>query len=305
MTRGTPSAYVISITPFTESGELDDEAARAHLRRLAEAGVGVYVGGGGSGEGHTLTRDEVARLLALAVEELAGVVPVRAMGVEPRTAGQMIDLVELAKDAGVEGAQIYSLDMGHLAKPTVPEMERYFSAALDACEIPAILSTHFSVGYMVPVELLNRLCDRFDQIVGINCSTPDTGYLTELLADLDPRVEVHIGGPMHALTNWAMGGTGFLSSEGNLVPGLVQSLVDHYAAGEYAAAQSDYTTISRVFALLSGADTKAILRSLGLPGGYPRLPRMTRSDESDVRAIGQRLLELRIPELDSRLPVGG
>jgi dihydrodipicolinate synthase/N-acetylneuraminate lyase len=49
--RGTPSAFVISITPFDAQGEVDFGALRAHFARLAESGVGVYVGGGGSGEG--------------------------------------------------------------------------------------------------------------------------------------------------------------------------------------------------------------------------------------------------------------
>ena len=50
------STFVISITPFTEGGAFDEAAIRGHLRRLAAAGIGVYLGGGGSGEGYVLTR---------------------------------------------------------------------------------------------------------------------------------------------------------------------------------------------------------------------------------------------------------
>ena len=73
--RGTPSAFVISITPFDARGEVDFGGAACALARLAESGVGVYVGGGGSGEGHALLPDEVDRLLAIAVEDLVGKVP--------------------------------------------------------------------------------------------------------------------------------------------------------------------------------------------------------------------------------------
>src|SRR4029450_4412163 len=90
--RGTPSAFVISITPFDADGDIDFGALRAHFARLAESGVGVYVGGGGSGEGHALLPSEVDRLLEIAFEDLVGKVPTRAMGVEPRTARQMIEL---------------------------------------------------------------------------------------------------------------------------------------------------------------------------------------------------------------------
>src|SRR4051794_3250179 len=148
--RGTPSTFVISITPFNENGDVDYEGARAHLTRLRDAGVGVYVAGGGSGEGHTLSDDEVANLLALGAEVLKGSVPVRAMGVEPRTAKQMIALAQVAADAGMDATQIYSLDMGHLGQPAPDELDRYYNDVLSVCEIPAIISTHFSVGYMIP-----------------------------------------------------------------------------------------------------------------------------------------------------------
>src|SRR4051812_27842656 len=81
----TRSAYVVSITPFDDRGELDVTALRAHLRRMRDAGIGVYVGGGGSGEGYTLSSAEHERVMAVAVSELAGAVAVRAMGVEPRS----------------------------------------------------------------------------------------------------------------------------------------------------------------------------------------------------------------------------
>ena len=103
---------------------------------------------------------------------------------------------------------------------------------------------------------------------------------------------------MHALSALAMGGTGFLSSEGNLVPQLVQSVVARYAAGDDAAAADAYATVMRVFSLLSSrVAVKAMLRALGLPGGWPRLPRMFVGDELDPVATVAALRELAIPEL--------
>src|SRR5580692_11523738 len=89
------STFVISITPFTQDGALDEAAVRGHLRRMAAAGIGVYLGGGGSGEGYVLSPDETKRLLQIGVEELQGKVPVRAMGVEPRTSLDMIEYMEM------------------------------------------------------------------------------------------------------------------------------------------------------------------------------------------------------------------
>ena len=97
---------------------------------------------------------------------------------------------------------------------------------LEHIDMPSVISTHFSVGYMVPVDLLCALCDDYPLVIGINCSIgQDFTYLVRLLDEMDPRVEVHVGGPMHALSALAMGGTGFLSSEANLVPQLANRVV--------------------------------------------------------------------------------
>jgi len=154
-----PSTFVISLTPFTREGALDEAALRGHLRRLAAAGIGVYVGGSGSGEGYTLSPAEVGRVLEIGAEELRGRVPVRAMGVEPRTAAQMIELGRVASAAGLDGMQVYSLDIGHGNRPRPAELERYFSDVLDAVGLDAVVSSHFAAGYFVPLDVVARLLE--------------------------------------------------------------------------------------------------------------------------------------------------
>src|SRR5918999_31463 len=104
------STFVVSLTPFTADEALDEDTLRVHLRRLRATGIGVYLGGSGSGEGYTLTADERQRVLEIGVEELGGRVPVRAMGVEPRSAHEMVELGGVAAAAGVDALQVYSLD---------------------------------------------------------------------------------------------------------------------------------------------------------------------------------------------------
>ena len=86
------STFVVSITPFRADGALDEVGLRGHLARRRDAGVGVYLAGSGSGEGYTLTPDETRRVLEIGVEVLGGHAPVRAMGVEPRTASDAVAL---------------------------------------------------------------------------------------------------------------------------------------------------------------------------------------------------------------------
>jgi len=277
----SPSTFVISLTPFTGDGILDEDGLRRHLRRLRDAGIGVYLGGSGSGEGYTLLPGEVARVLEIGAEELGGRVPARAMGVEPRTSAQMIELARLAQAAGLDGTQIYSLDVGHGNRPRPAELERYFSDVLDAVDFPAVVSSHFAAGYFVPVDVLGRLLDRFGHLVGVNCTNPDVTYLVRVLEVVGGRADVHVGGPMQALTCLALGGQGFLSSEGNLAPALCVEVIERWAAGDLDGCASSFAAVLRLFTATQEAGgiaaAKAALDRLGLPGGYPRLPRLPAS----------------------------
>jgi 4-hydroxy-tetrahydrodipicolinate synthase len=296
-----PSAYVISITPFAQDGEFDEAGVRGHLRRMAEAGIGVYVGGGGSGEGYTLSAAEHQRLVEIAVDELRGTVPVRAMGVEPRTARQMIDYVAMVSAAGVDATQIYSLDVGHGHRPAEDAIETYFTEVLDATAIPAVLSTHQSVGYRIPVGVLARLVERFDTVVGINCSHQDPGYLADLVDAVGERVEIHVGGPYQALTAFALGADGFLSSEANLAPHLAMSVVHRRRDGDMTGLLTEFGRLLRLAVLLYGHGgilaTKAVLGRFGRPGGYPRKPHLPVGDEL-AASLAAAVDELGVPDIE-------
>ena len=289
------SAFVISITPFDETGAIDEPGWRRHCDRMAAAGIGVYVGGGGSGEGFVLGDDELRRLLDVAVEQVAGRVPVRAMGVEPRSAHEMIHFLAVAAAAGVDAAQVYSLDPGHGHRPTPEEVEAYLTDVLAATDIPVVLSTHQSVGYRVRLATLARLLDRFPRIVGVNCTHPDVAYLADVLEVVAGRADVHVGGPGQALTALALGAQGFLTSEANLVPDLCQAVIDAHERGDAATLAESFHKVLRLSTAVYGAGgirvTKAVLNRLGLPGGVPRRPLLP-ATEAQIETVLEALAAL-------------
>jgi 4-hydroxy-tetrahydrodipicolinate synthase len=257
---------------------------------MAAAAIGVYVGGGGSGEGYVLSDAEARRLLEISVEELKGRVPVRAMGVEPRTSAQMIEFIEMAAEVGLDAVQIYSLDQGHGHRPTHDEIHRYFDDVLGATTMPAVLSTHQSVGYQVPVPMLTEFADRFDHLIGINCSHQDVGYLTAMIDAVGDRLEIHVGGPQLGLTALSLGANGYLSSEGNLAPTLCVGVIDAYRRDDAQRMTDLYGKLLRLSMAFYGAGgiraTKAVLNALGHPGGAPRLPQLPVSPDRVAQLLG-------------------
>jgi 4-hydroxy-tetrahydrodipicolinate synthase len=282
MESRTASTFVISLTPFAADGALAEEEFRAHLRRLEAAGIGVYVGGSGSGEGYVLSPVERRRVLEIAREVLGGRVPVRAMGVEPRSAREMIAYGEEVAAAGLDAMQVYSLDQGHGYRPRPEELEGYLSDVFDAVSIPVVISSHQAMGYGIPAEIVSRLIDTYPHLIGINFTHSDVRALVRMLDAVDGRIDVHVGGPMQAITALALGAQGYLSSEGNLAPHLCVSVIEAHRRGDLAARDEAFAKLLRLFGATQKAGgisaAKGALRALGLPGGLPRRPRLPVSD---------------------------
>ena len=290
MEQRPASTFVISLTPFDATGGLDEDEFRAHLQRLGASGIGVYVGGSGSGEGYTLTRAERRRVLQIAAQELGGRVPVRAMGVEPRSALEMIEFGRDVADVGLDAMQVYSLDQGHGYRPRPEELETFLSDVLDAVPCPVVLSSHQAMGYALPPDLVVRSIERHPRIVGVNFTSPDLGALVRMIDAVDGRADIHVGGPMQAITALSLGATGYLSSEGNLAPRLCQSVIDHHRAGQLALRDAAFAKVIRLHIATQRTGgvsaTKGALRALGFPGGWPRRPRLPVADEVAARLTG-------------------
>ena len=289
-----PSTFCCSITPFAADGSLDEAALRAHVSRIAVAGVGLYIAGSSPGEGYAMRAPEVRRSLEIALDAAGGRVSVRAMGVEPRSAAQMVEHVRLASDLGVDAVQIYSLDMGHGGRPGPETLERYFRAALEAARIPCVVSSHHFGGYVLEPGFIARLLDDYEHLIGFNVTSPEIPYLVRVLEAVQRRAAVHVGGPMHALTALALGAQGYLSTEANYAPALAQQLIERWAAGDLAGASTAY---ARVMSLMTGMGdvpgmsvryVKAMLRTLGQHGTHVREPHLPLTDDEVLRA-GKRL----------------
>jgi 4-hydroxy-tetrahydrodipicolinate synthase len=300
-----PSAYCCTITPFAPDGSLDLEGVRVLIDRLGAGGVGAFIGTSSPGEGFALSLDETELFYATAKEAMAGRQPVRAMGVEPHSADESWRLIQVAQRVGLDAMQLYSLDLSHGNQPTMAELERFFRTNLERMTIPAVISSHFMLGYAVPLDVIGRLLDDYPHLIGFNCTTQSLAYLLGMIELCKGRAEVHVGGPQQALTVLAFGGQGFLCTEAILAPKLVGQVVSAAAAGDDRASAEAYHRVMQISAVNrwpggSVRFTKAALRALGLPGGYLRPPYIDLGD-AEVKEIRAGLGALGVEELDSLL----
>jgi 4-hydroxy-tetrahydrodipicolinate synthase len=268
---------IMSITPFTAEGEVDEEELRGHLLRFTSHPVSVYLCSQGSGEGLSLALAEKERVYRAAVETLGGIREVVGAGIgltgDTDTA---IEQVERLSVTGVDAVQVFPPRTGAL-RPRDREIERYFDEVIAVARCPVILGENVTlVGYELGPRLIHRIVDSSDAVSGLSYTAAGSlGQLSELVAALGDRVPVRTGWLHHLVSMAAVGGAGVLCFDGNVAPGLL--------AATWTAAKQGSTDLPALWravislnALLSKhgnpGSIKAALSHLGLPAGGLRRP---------------------------------
>ncbi|MEO7370192.1 MAG: dihydrodipicolinate synthase family protein [Ilumatobacteraceae bacterium] len=286
----------MSATPFAADGSLDEPALRSHLRRLADAGIGVYLGSGGAGEGHALSPAELDRLYRVGVEECRGKTPAFANPPEARTADEMLSKTMLAVNAGIDCVQIYALDGGHGMRPTEAEQNVYYRTLLDAIDHPVAISVHGYQGYLTPIPLLQRLALDYPQLVAINVMVRPFDYFVELKDALRPDIAFYTIG-YELIQGLALGAAGCLSAEPNLAPELCSGIATAFDDGDIAQAGGGQADLIRLGTLVNrwapstARWVKMGMKVLGLGNGVLRPPYLLPGqDQQDEMLAGLRRL---------------
>lgn len=280
------AAFVMSIMVWDESDRLDETSFRRHLQRIVQAGASTYIGSSGTGDGFTLSEDEWHQALNIAADEFRERPGFRVMGCEPRSVQDVLRFIRLVEAYRPEALQIYTLDLGHAVKPTLHELETYYDQVLGSTDLPLVLSSFDSLGFTLPIELVERLTDRHPNLKGFLYGGRDTHYLSRVIHVLKDRMQVHCAGPSNAMTTLALGGNGFMGHEGNLSPRLVADIVEAFGKGDLATTCALYSKLMQVYAMhlphggSAGRSMKPLLRALGLPSGRIRAPRTSISPDT-------------------------
>jgi len=259
-------------TPFTLDNRIDEDALRVHLRRMVAAGVGVYLGAGGAGEGHALTEEELKRVFEIGVEECRGRVPTFATIPEGRTGAATIQRCRLAMNAGVEVIQVFFPDAGHGMRPRPEEQERFYRELLSTIDYPLALSAHMHSGFLPSVDLLRSLCNEYKNIVAINAMLTSKAYIVELIDAVHPRVAVYTA-VADLVSGLLVGANGCLAAEPNIIPNMCQRVIAAFEQRDMDQLGKTFTQVVRFGAVVNrwapstARWVKMAMKVLDLPGG--------------------------------------
>ena len=212
------------VTPMHEDGSLDYPGFRSLLDwHVTEGSDGIVIVGT-SGESPTVSVEEHCELIRVAVEQIAGRIPVIA-GTGGNSTIEAIELTRFAKKVGADASlQV----VPYYNKPTQEGMYAHFKKIAESVDLPVIL---YNVPGRTVADLAGDTVVRLAGVPGIIGIKDATGNLergTLLIADLKHAghsdFSVFSGDDLTAAMLMLMGAQGNISVTANVAPRLMHEL---------------------------------------------------------------------------------
>ena len=267
--------FVAVVTPFTRDGDLDEAAFSRNIDQLVnEAADGIVVSGC-TGETWSLTEQERLRTFELAVDTVAGSVPVIA-GIGSILTQDVIDLGCAAKDVGAAGAMVLP---PYYCLPNDAEVVEHYRRISDGIELPILL---YNTPGRTRVDLTPDLLEQIIQneyVVAIKESSAEFLRVERLLNKFSDAIQVMTGHSAdRAVPSVLMGAKGWVSSLETQIMG--EEAISMYRLATSGQAQEAIRIQLKAVQLdeeirqfgTFPANMKAAMNLLGRPGGYPRPP---------------------------------
>lgn len=268
------------VTPFNTDLELDLDGAQAHAIRLLDQGSDALVVCGTTGESPTVFYDQKMDLFRAVLEAVDGRAPIIANAGDNCTA----DSVDFARDVEALGVDAIMAVVPYYNKPPQEGMYQHFRAIAEAVDVPVIL-------YNIPgrcvvnmaAETTLRLANDCDNIVAVKEASGDLGQCASIISGAPEGFEVLAGDDEITLPLMALGGTGVISTIGNIASAQMRELVYAQADGEHTRALRIHLELlplmKTLFLTANPIMVKKALELLGTPVGSVRLPLVPPTDD--------------------------
>ena len=155
---------ILPIVPtiFDDNGELDEVGQRATIGFLLRAGVHGVVLLANASEGYAVTDAERPRVIACAVKQVDGCVPVVVTCNHPSTVGA-VRYAREAQDLGADAVMFLPPFFGQWVSD-LDGIERHAAALSQCTTVPLILQDHPLSGISMPAAFLAALARRVERL---------------------------------------------------------------------------------------------------------------------------------------------
>ncbi len=265
-------SIVAIVTPMHEDGSLDLPALRSLLDWHVEEGTDAVVIVGTTGESPTVSVEEHCELIKVAVQHVAGRIPVIA-GTGGNSTAEAIELTRYAKEVGADASlQV----VPYYNRPTQEGMFRHFKQIAESVDLPVIL---YNVPGRTVADMSNDTIVRLSSvpgIVGVKDATGNLGRATELLRAVPKSFAIYSGDDPTAMALMFCGGHGNISVTANVAPRAMHELCMAAMEGRIADAIAINDQLiplhNKLFVEPNPVPVKWALAQMGRIQGGIRLP---------------------------------
>ena len=222
------------VTPFTDSGVVDEKALRDLVDFQIANGVQGIVPCGTTGESPTLSPEEHVRVIQIVIDQARKRVPIVA-GTGSNSTKEAIHLTGKAKEAGAEA----SLQVApYYNKPTQQGFLRHFTTIAEAVDIPLIIyNIPGRTGKNIENSTMLEMA-KHRNIVGVKEASGDIAQMMDLIMRKPAPFIVLSGDDNLVFPIMALGGKGVISVASNLVPGRMVNFVSKALEGKWDEART-------------------------------------------------------------------
>lgn len=272
------------VTPMTDDGDLDLDAAERLAVDLVDAGHDGLVLNGTTGEAPTTSDREKADLIRVVVRALGGRAVVLA-GAGSNDTRHAVAMARHAADAGADGLLAVT---PYYSRPSQDGVVAHLTAVADSGDLPVMLyDVPARTGLRLSADSLRRLGEH-PRITAIKDATEDPVAAFRLMPETG--LAWYCGDDSLLLPFLSVGAVGLVSMAGHLVGEQLAQVIELAEAGEPERAREVFRSVLPVIDLISGSGNGALRSKLALalsgriPGPAMRLPQLP-ADEDETAAV--------------------
>lgn len=284
-------SIVALVTPMKNDGSVDFDAIRSLIDWHIAEGTDCIGVVGTTGESPVVNVKEHCEIIRVAVEHVAGRVPVMAGCGANATA----EAVTLAKYAQEIGADCQLQVVPYYNRPTQEGLYQHFKQIADTCgnDLPVIL---YNVPGRTGADMLPDTALRLAElegVIGIKEATGNIDRAAYLIKNRPQSFSIYSGDDPTAVALMLLGGHGNVSVTANVAPKLMHDLCMAATSGDVKKAQELHFKLMGLnqvmFVEPNPIPVKWALARMGKIGSNIRLPLIELSDGN--KAVVERALK--------------
>lgn len=283
--KNIKGAFPVLITPMDEFQEINWNGVKQNVNYFIEQKLAGIIINGSTGEFVSLSKEERFKMVETVLKEVDGRIPVIVGTVMETTK----ETIEYTKHAEAHGADCALIINSYYCKPKEEEIYFHFKEISNAVNIPIMLYNNpFTSGVDMSTELLLRIGKECENVTHIKESSGDIRKARDLVRQGEGAFQVFCGSEDVVMESYLVGATGWVSVAGNIVPGLVTKMYEHFQNGELEKAWEINDAILPLCEFLEGSGkyVQIVKRSMelhGQAGGPSRYPRLGLTKEEDQK----------------------